>query len=253
MKTTFTLIILAFFCNTVNACSFNTTPFCQRTDPNSSTIIYGKIADTIPHGIRLEVFQVYRGTVMNDTITIWDSKFWCMDTTQLPASAIGNIGDTVIVDVPYVDSIANPWEVIGDYRMSNFYVHNMFLSVQGDSVYGFIAGYPSAPPYYQTNVYSLEAFKTWLETDEDCNTLVSIQEPSVMDLLSVYPNPATEYIAIRNLPAGATVQLLSVSGQYISDINTNAERISTAHLAAGSYLLKINYQGETGFRRIVKL
>lgn len=252
MRIIFTLIILTLFGNAAQACSFNTTPFCQRENPAGSTIIYGKVADTIPHGIKLEVFQVYRGTVMNDTITIWDSKFWCMDTTQLPARQVGNIGDTVIVDVPYVDSIANPWEVLGDYRMSNFYTHNMFLNVQGDSVYGFIAGYPSAPLMYQTNVYELEAFKAWLETDEDCNTLVSVKEPS-MDLLSIYPNPTTDFISINNLPLSATLEILSIDGQHIDVVSLNDNRISTAHLAAGSYLLKISCQGETGFRRIVKL
>lgn len=190
---------------------------------------------------------------MNDTITIWDSKFWCMDTTQLPARQIGNIGDTVIVDVPYVDSIANPWEVMGDYRMDNFYAHNMLLSVQGDSVYGFIAGYPSAPFEHQTRVYGLEAFKTWLETDDNCNTLVSVKEPSVMDLLSIYPNPTADYISISNLPMNATLEILSIDGQHVSNVNLNDIRISTTHLSAGTYLLKINYQGETGFRRIVKL
>ncbi|MBS1613646.1 MAG: T9SS type A sorting domain-containing protein [Bacteroidetes bacterium] len=253
MKAIFTLVLLALFGSAAQACSFITTPFCERGNASNNTIIYGKVADTIPHGIKLEVFHVYRGTIMNDTITIWDSKFWCMDTTQLPARQIGNIGDTVIVDVPYVDSIANPWEVIGDYRMDNFYAHAMILSVQGDSVFGFVSGYPSAPPQYQKYVYGLEAFRAWLETDEDCNTLVSVKEPSFLDILSIYPNPSTEHITISNLPLNASVELINLSGQTINTFDAGTSHISTAHLAAGTYLLKINYQGETGFRRIVKL
>lgn len=255
MKTIFTLILSLLLGLSAWACTWNPQPFCNSVD-SSHTLIYGRIVDTIPHGTRVEVLNVYRGVETRDTVTVWNAMYFCMETVEVSLGNYG-IGNSVFFIMPKVDSSEYGWDIVGDYIMNVLEEKELVLRLDGDTVLGFISGTNLAPPLFQYNVYAyhLDGFKAWLDSAGSCNDLitVSINEVSAFDAVAVYPNPTNDYVAIKNLPMGATVELLSLNGQHISTIEANAEHISTSHLAAGTYLLKINYQGETGYRRIVKL
>lgn len=252
MRIIFTLITTLLLSANLWACSIYPEPFCKTVD-SSRTLIYGRIIDTIPHATRVQVFNVYRGMETRDTITVWNTMYFCMSWNEVSLSEYG-IGDTLFFVLPLIDSIVHDWDVVGDYKWQNIDEEELLLQVYGDSVRGFINGIRG---FWQVGTfkYELGEFIEWLESGEGCSSIkiVSVDEVSLINNISIYPNPTADYIAINNLPLNATLEILSIDGQHVGDVSMSENRFSTAHLAAGSYLLKISYEGETAFRRIVKL
>ena len=72
--------------------------------------------------------------------------------------------------------------------------------------------------------------------------------------MSVYPNPATDYVDVRVAqPKGATLSLWSLNATLISEQACRAsQRIDLQYLPSGSYLLKLEGEGEMVQRLIVK-
>lgn len=60
--------------------------------------------------------------------------------------------------------------------------------------------------------------------------------------VKIFPNPASSYIEIANLPGGNnTITLTDISGKTIitKTITGNSQNISTGQLASGTYLLQL--------------
>ena len=270
MKTIFTLVLSLILYSSF-ACSFSVHTFCMNwtsAGNNKQSVFYGRVVDTISNGIRFELFDVLQGTAtLRDTVNIWNADgMRCTDSTMGPvndivyANTIGAIGDTAFVIVQNIDSAIYTWDVVGEYRVTNILVESYLLKVNGgivSSYTGYISGHYTSMPQYNTAVqnYPLEGFLQYIDMyGNACDALrVGVKELTALEQISIYPNPSTEHITITNLPLTASVELISISGQTINTFETGSTQISTAHLAAGTYLLKIKYEGETGFRRIVKL
>lgn len=73
--------------------------------------------------------------------------------------------------------------------------------------------------------------------------------------IKVFPNPASDFIALKNLPLAANVQLLNLNGEIVKEetINSSVEKIAVNDLAAGIYLLKINHAQYSKICRIAVL
>lgn len=252
MKTIFTLVLSIVFCSSIWACSFTPYPFCQSVD-SSKTLVLGKIIDTVPHGTRVAVIEVFRGLEARDTIIVWNTIEDCMGPYEVGLTDYIS-GDSLFLVLPLIDSSIHGWDIVGDYRMDLEHDNVTVLRIYSNVVDGFING-PYLYPQYGVNSYDLNEFIAWLRSGDDCAQLryLSVNEVSILSKVSIYPNPTTDHISISNLPQNASVELLNLNGQRINTFDEGTSHISTAHLAAGTYLLKINYQGETGFRRIVKL
>lgn len=251
MKTIFTLVLSLILSINLWACSFHPLPFCESVDSNR-TLIFGKIVDTISHGTRVAVIHVYRGIETRDTIIVWNAIEDCMGPYEVGLTSYTG-QDSVFLVLPLIDSSVNAWDVVGDYKMDLQHGNQTVLGVYNSEVQGFIKG-PYMYPQMGVNSYDLTAFIAWLESGDDCNNLryLSVNEVSPFSEVAVYPNPTVDNLTIKNLPTGTNVELLNLSGQVLNTFETGTTQISTEHLAAGTYLLKINYQGESGFRRIVK-
>lgn len=254
MKTIFTLVLSLTFIIGGFCCSFSPLSFCEMTQYEGN-MIYGRVVQHTSNGVRLEVLDVLKGAEVRDTITVWNGKdFLCMDTVIIEANVLGQVGDTVFAILPLIDSIENNWEILGDYRMPNYITSTYLLNVQNDTIRGFIKGYNYAPLEYRVMQYSLNGFLQAWNTNSNCADIqVSVEEPTAFELIAIYPNPTTDNLTIKNLPPDANLELHNLSGQLINTFEIGTTQLSTAHLAAGTYLLKINYLGESGFRKIVKL
>ena len=70
---------------------------------------------------------------------------------------------------------------------------------------------------------------------------------------SVYPNPASDHIALRGLSNPWNYELFTVSGQLVAKgTAVNNENINIQHLDLGTYILKLTYQGKSETYRFVK-
>lgn len=74
--------------------------------------------------------------------------------------------------------------------------------------------------------------------------------------ISIYPNPAAEYLQIANVEAGAemTVSIMDLKGSVISkkqNVTVN-DRIELNDLNTGSYLLKIEADGKIAVKQFIK-
>ncbi len=77
---------------------------------------------------------------------------------------------------------------------------------------------------------------------------VGVNNVSLDGKVSLFPNPAADFVTIQNTAAQSmkTIRVLDVAGALISDIkvsNGNEQRIDISHLAAGTYLVRIELEG----------
>jgi len=96
-----------------------------------------------------------------------------------------------------------------------------------------------------------------LKTEEKCITLLSINEFSENQKISIYPNPTTGQITINNEQLTInSIDIFDVYGKKLSHnhlITTSSHHlINISHLAAGIYFVKISTQtGEFAVQRVV--
>lgn len=76
--------------------------------------------------------------------------------------------------------------------------------------------------------------------------VVSAQQVDAQSDISIYPNPVSTQLYIKNIPdGGASLQLYKLDGQLVNSYNiTSSEApIDMTQMSVGMYLLKINNQG----------
>lgn len=81
------------------------------------------------------------------------------------------------------------------------------------------------------------------------NSVAEINELPV----EVYPNPANMQVTISDIPAGARITLLDLTGKtlqttYAEDKNTT---LSTSHLPKGMYLIQVDADGASAVRKLI--
>jgi len=69
----------------------------------------------------------------------------------------------------------------------------------------------------------------------------------------VHPNPAVDYLQLQNLPVGASLQLMDLTGRpvYTTLASTSQTTIPTQNLMAGIYLVRIAHNNALTVRKVV--
>lgn len=149
--------------------------FCEyKTIYNPDLILSAEIIDTNQHGIRLKKLHVIEGNELRDTIPVWnDTDFVCTGTVSMRATQIGQVGDTVIVMLPRIDSVYTTWGVIGDYRTPIHLCGRAFIKIENDTLsrsphYYFIG---NQPPAVVVERPSYNDFLTYYNQYNNCNSL----------------------------------------------------------------------------------
>lgn len=96
--------------------------------------------------------------------------------------------------------------------------------------------------YYDYWVVKLSAGTTGIE--ETTNSVSFI----------IYPNPANDFVTITNLPKGATVNILDVTGKVVYSSSTTNEQtstINTADFTNGIYLISVENKGTITNRKLI--
>jgi photosystem II stability/assembly factor-like uncharacterized protein len=71
--------------------------------------------------------------------------------------------------------------------------------------------------------------------------------------ITVFPNPAREYVEINNIDPGSKITLMDLSGQFIKQetAQNNSLELCLSDLTAGIYLLQITNQNQTVTQKLV--
>ena len=82
---------------------------------------------------------------------------------------------------------------------------------------------------------------------------VSVAEQPAPFAFQLFPNPATDVLHLRNVPTGAVVRLLDVTGRVLLEQRTATDRVElpvAAH-ATGIYLVSVQHDGVAVTHRVV--
>ena len=73
--------------------------------------------------------------------------------------------------------------------------------------------------------------------------------------ITLYPNPATESVTLKNLPFFSEIEITDALGQRVLEMNSDnsLQQIDLSHFSQGMYLIKIQKNGKVIFReKLVK-
>ncbi len=89
---------------------------------------------------------------------------------------------------------------------------------------------------------------------DEISTFDAGQEEEFGQLISVFPNPATDYLNITGLSDNVqAISMYSITGALVQEIRTNVNRIDVSGLQAGVYFLSIvDAEGEVMTQKFVK-
>lgn len=75
---------------------------------------------------------------------------------------------------------------------------------------------------------------------------VGVEELSIPDI-KIHPNPVTDHLIVQNIPVGAVVNMVDVSGRVVHQNTAGASQlnIATEHLSSGVYFLVIKLEDGT--------
>lgn len=256
MKVLYTLLFAACTLgNTASACSWIPSSFCAtNTSRPDDVVVSGRIVQEDADGIDLAVIHVFKGIETRDTIRIWDgTDFDCNGTFSMAASALGAVGDSIIVILPLITTIENTWDVLGDYRRPDYFGHITELRITNGNVLGFIIGSGSAS--VENAPYS--AFVAhWNSGPDNCSTFLSVEAvdrtpPFTAQLLST-----TLALTVRSdVAPGSTVHLLASNGQQVASTKGMAgtSHMDLAPLATGVYhIVLVQQDGTRTAARVLK-
>ena len=238
-------LLFQFFATPIVACSFSPKSFCSGSaDLENNIIIAGEIIGVDNDGIDVRVFQWFKGNATSDTIRVWDgTDFDCNGFFSMAAGDLGGVGDSVLLNLPVIDSIENTWDVIGEYRRPGYIQYTRSLRLEGDTLFGFINGLPLGS---SQNLYKV-SYDTFLDAwnNDDCPKLIlSSSEVSLKkeDIRVINPFHQTLNIQIDSkIQSNNKLDLFSMTGQLIKSKTSKEHSISwkVPGLRSGIYLLRI--------------
>lgn len=246
----YTLFLFLFFGlhNFSYSCSYIQNAFCvsNHTYPED-VLITGKIIKVDTNGITMQVIEVLRGSETRDTIRIWDiPDLDCNGIWPMAASTMGSLNDSIIATLPLIDSVVNPWDVVGDYKRPKNLTRTCELQYSRDSIYGFISGYIYGPWQERDQSMEYNDFKNFLNTSE-CQNYVSVKENTVTENISLFPNPveSTLELSFNNMFShNIHLEVFSSNGKRIYQSFNNSEntKIDFSSFSSGLYFVRINHE-----------
>ena len=69
--------------------------------------------------------------------------------------------------------------------------------------------------------------------------------------MSIYPNPAKDYITVFGIPNSGTIQIYNVSGAKLYENQIKGETQLNINLASGVYLVKISSDTNIEIKKLV--
>ncbi len=244
------LLFMISFTAISSACTFIPTPFCEQLD-NGNTILYGKTIDVVDDGIRFQIYDLLTGNETDQIITIFDqAPFDCNGTFYLEALTLLPLDLEVIVSVEQIDSLLNPWDDLGAYRVSEYYTENRRLRVEDGNVIGNITS-----PFEGDQIVPLSTFVSGVQNGTvDC-LILGVEDKYVDDVVAS-PNPATDQVFLSYSDRSSfRIDQAFVYSQVGSRVElwvTPENSLDVSHLPSGLYVIEvIHYDGLRSRHKIV--
>jgi hypothetical protein len=166
---------------------------------------------------------------------------------------MGEVGDTILTVMQTADTIAEPWQVLGDYIRPYSFASTTELKIENDTLKGLVSGYNFAPPQYQVHQLSFNDFiNYWNSHGSSCNTLVSIEEKEELQAL-LFPNPANAILYLEGIEEVVYVKLYSAQGDLVLSSSFRNNQIDIASLPPGVYTAMLSADKKVAIRKVIKV
>lgn len=176
-------------------------------------------------------------------------------STYTDTLALTNLYD--LINLGNIDSVYSSPELYNG-RIINYYQIDFF---EGFRKYRFVEGCGVVFYDYMYGAYAGGAHKELLyyyKNGEEWGTpniAVSTNENEVIqENIRVFPNPASDYITIKNNKAGSgKLEILSLTGETIQKVNFfSNQKLNISELVPGLYVLKIKQDDQQLFKKLIK-
>ncbi len=243
----------------------NRIPFAINLYPTTDCYVYNSDENLnldIPEGAGVEEFGDY--------------LFQTIEVTE----------DVIISDVDFKINISHAW--LGDLNiilehpdgtqivlLNELYCNNednLDITFDDESTLDVVCSNPTVGIYKPTvtplsNLDGKSSLGTWTVGIRDyynadagvlnnfsltfCTTLNSLGTPNIeLDLIKLYPNPVQETLFIDTIREDISYTLFDLNGREI--FNTSKKVIPMASLSNGVYIIKINAQSQSIYKRVIK-
>ncbi|MBK1897448.1 BspA family leucine-rich repeat surface protein [Chryseobacterium paridis] len=120
----------------------------------------------------------------------------------------------------------------------------------------------SASPLIYSNPLAVNARnnlitnKTWTITGDayngECQSFLSTSDVLVHNEISIYPNPATDFIYIKNAKGFDNYKIFDMSGRIVLQSSLHDDKINISSLTKGNYILQIISKNKTETLKFIK-
>ncbi|TYB76320.1 T9SS type A sorting domain-containing protein [Bizionia myxarmorum] len=92
----------------------------------------------------------------------------------------------------------------------------------------------------------------FVSSETGCNALSVADEPSLVSF-EIYPNPASDYLNIRNLQPNSNISIFNTNGQMVKQHNgtSGLNTLDISHLSSGMYLVKVASLNQSLIKKII--
>ena len=87
---------------------------------------------------------------------------------------------------------------------------------------------------------------------EDCENYLGVDDELLTESLKLYPNPVSDILTVNSKLPLTKIEIYSILGQRVKDINSDFNSISTNYLSSGIYMIKIYSEKGITFRKLIK-
>jgi len=130
-------------------------------------------------------------------------------------------------------------------RITTFYgnSNNSLMCIQVDNEQAANAGIGNYSGWYKD---------TSATYSEDCGATAGIDDEILTEGLNLYPNPASNMLSIQSKLPLEKVEIYSILGKKVKDIESGFNSISLDNLSKGIYILRIHSENGTTVRKLIK-
>jgi len=100
-------------------------------------------------------------------------------------------------------------------------------------------------------------YTNWIKDDaatysEDCQTFLGVEYELLSQAITFYPNPVTNYLTIDSAIPLVKIEIYSVIGKKVKEVNSNFESILTSSLSNGIYIVRMFSEKGLITKRLIK-
>jgi len=101
--------------------------------------------------------------------------------------------------------------------------------------------------------YDSWSIDTTVSYSEDCENYLGLNDEILINTINLYPNPVTGYFVIESKLHIIKVEIYSVLGQKLKEVNSDFDFLTTADLLRGIYMIRIYSEKGIAIKKLIKI